>query len=199
VCLPFFAYRLKEIAMVNDILSEAKDSMHKAVEALHNELATVRTGRANAHLLDQLRVDYYGSQVPINQVANVGAPEPRLITISPWDKSSIPLIEKAIQESKLGLTPSNDGTLIRLAIPQLTEDRRKELVKLVRQYAEECRVSIRNHRRDANDLVKAGQKDGDIPEDDAKRASDQVQELTNGFIKTIEDVLKHKEEEIMEV
>jgi len=185
--------------MVNDILSEAKDSMHKAVEALHNELATVRTGRANAHLLDQLRVDYYGSQVPINQVANVGAPEPRLITISPWDKSSIPLIEKAIQESKLGLTPSNDGTLIRLAIPQLTEDRRKELVKLVRQYAEECRVSIRNHRRDANDLVKAGQKDGDIPEDDAKRASDQVQELTNGFIKTIEDVLKHKEEEIMEV
>ncbi|MBT3603824.1 MAG: ribosome recycling factor [Candidatus Latescibacteria bacterium] len=185
--------------MVNDILSEAKGDMHKAVDALHHEMDTVRTGRASAHLLDQLRVDYYGSQVPINQVANVGAPEPRLITIAPWDKTSIPLIEKAIQESKLGLTPSNDGTLIRLPIPALTEDRRKELVKVVRQYAEESRVSVRNHRRDANELLKEGQKDGEIPEDDAKRASDQVQELTNDFTKQIDNVLKAKEEEIMEV
>lgn len=185
--------------MVNDILSEAKDSMQKALEALHHEMSTVRTGRASTHLLDQIRVDYYGSQVPINQVANVGAPEPRLITVSPWDKTSLPLIEKAIQESNLGLTPSNDGSIIRLPIPALTEDRRKELVKIVRQYAEESRVSVRNHRRDANELIKAGQKDGEIPEDDSKRASDQVQELTDKFIKQIDDVLKNKEEEIMEV
>lgn len=185
--------------MVNDILSEAKESMLKALEALHHEMDTVRTGRASAHLLDQLRVDYYGSLVPINQVANVGAPEPRLITVAPWDKTSIPLIEKAIQESKLGLTPSNDGNMIRLPIPALTEDRRKELVKVVRQYAEESRVSVRNHRRDANDLIKAGQKDGEIPEDDAKRASDDVQELTDAYIKQIEEYLKHKEDEIMEV
>jgi len=185
--------------MVNDILSEAKDSMQKALEALHHEMSTVRTGRASTHLLDQIRVDYYGSQVPINQVANVGAPEPRLITVAPWDKTSLPLIEKAIQESNLGLTPSNDGTIIRLPIPPLNEDRRKELVKVVRQYAEESRVSVRNHRRDANDLIKAGQKDGEIPEDDSKRASDQVQELTDKFIKQIDDVLKNKEEEIMEV
>ncbi|MDA0712139.1 MAG: ribosome recycling factor [bacterium] len=185
--------------MVNDILSEAKQSMQKAIEALHQELSTVRTGRASTHLLDQIRVEYYGSQVPLNQVANVGAPEPRLITISPWEKSSIHGIEKAIQESKLGLNPSNDGSMIRLAIPALTEERRKELVKVVRQYSEECRVSIRNHRRDANELIKAGQKEGEIPEDDAKRASDQVQMLTDEFIKRIDDVLKDKEEEIMEV
>ena len=185
--------------MINDILTDAKESMQKAVEALHHELATVRTGRASTHLLDQIRVDYYGSQVPVNQVANVGAPEPRLITVAPWDKASIPLIEKAIQESKLGLTPSNDGNMIRLPIPTLTEDRRKELVKIVRQYAEECRVSVRNHRRDANDLIKAGQKDGEIPEDDAKRATDQVQELTDGFVKQIDDILKDKEEEVMEI
>jgi len=185
--------------MVNDILSEAKTEMQKAVDALHHELDTVRTGRASAHLLDQLRVDYYGSQVPINQVANVGAPEPRLITVAPWDKSSIPLIEKAIQESQLGLTPSNDGTIIRLPIPALTEERRKELVKVVRQYAEESRVSVRNHRRDANDLLKDGQKEGEIPEDDAKRATEQVQELTDDFVKQIDAVLQGKEEEIMEV
>lgn len=185
--------------MVNDILTDAKASMQKALEALHHEFASVRTGRASTHLLDQIRVEYYGSQVPVNQVANVGAPEPRLITVAPWDKSSIPIIEKAIRESNLGLNPSNDGTIIRLPIPPLNEDRRKELVKVVRQYAEESRVSVRNHRRDANDLVKAGQKDGEIPEDDAKRASEQIQDLTNAYIKQIDETLKDKEEEIMEV
>ena len=199
MCLPFCLSRVRAVVMVNDILADAKDSMQKAVEALLHELATVRTGRASTHLLDQIRVDYYGSQVPVSQVANVGAPEPRLITIAPWDKTSIPLIEKAIQESKLGLNPSTDGNMIRLQIPTLTEDRRKELVKIVRQYAEECRVSVRNHRRDANDLIKAGQKDGEIPEDDAKRATDQVQELTDGFVKQIDGILKDKEEEVMEV
>ena len=185
--------------MVDEIMSETRQAMQKSLEALHNEMATVRTGRANAHLLDQIRVEYYGSQVPINQVATVGIPEPRLIAIQPWDKSAIPLVEKAIQESNLGLTPSNDGTIIRLPIPQLTEERRQELVKVVRQFAEESRVSVRNARRDANDLIKDTQKEGEIPEDDAKRATEKVQGLTDDFVGQIDGVLKDKEEEIMEV
>ncbi|MDP6038515.1 MAG: ribosome recycling factor, partial [Candidatus Latescibacteria bacterium] len=185
--------------MVDEIMSETRQAMQKSVEALQHEMATVRTGRASAHLLDQLRVDYYGSQVPINQVATVGIPEPRLIAIQPWDKSAIPLVEKAIMESKLGLTPSNDGTVIRLPIPQLTEERREELVKVVRQYAEESRISVRNARRDANEFIKDGQKEGEIPEDDAKRGTDRVQGLTDEFVKKIDDILKGKEEEVMEV
>ena len=185
--------------MVNDIMSEARQAMQNSVEALHNEMGTVRTGRASAHLLDQIRVDYYGSQVPINQVATVGIPEPRLIAIQPWDKSAIPLVEKAIQESSLGLNPSNDGTVIRLPIPALTEERRQELVKVVRQYAEESRVSVRNARRDANELLKDAQKEGEIPEDDAKRGAEQVQSLTDEFVSKIDETLKEKEEEIMEV
>ena len=185
--------------MVDEIMSETRQAMQKAVEALHHEMATVRTGRANAHLLDQIRVDYYGSQMPINQVATVGIPEPRLIAIQPWDKSAIPLVEKAIMESKLGLMPSNDGTIIRLPIPQLTQERRQELVKVVRQYAEESRISVRNARRDANELIKDGQKEGEIPEDDAKRGTDRVQNLTDEFVKKIDDVLKEKEDEVMEV
>ena len=185
--------------MVNDIMSETRQAMQKSLEALNNEMGTVRTGRASAHLLDQIRVDYYGSQVPINQVATVGIPEPRLIAIQPWDKSAIPLVEKAIQESSLGLNPSNDGTVIRLPIPALTEERRQELVKVVRQYAEESRVSVRNARRDANEMIKDAQKEGEIPEDDAKRGTEQVQSLTDEFVATIDGVLKAKEEEIMEV
>ena len=185
--------------MVDEIMSETRQAMQKSVEALHNEMATVRTGRANAHLLDLIRVEYYSSQVPINQVATVGIPEPRLIAIQPWDKTAIPLVEKAIQESNLGLTPSNDGTVIRLPIPQLTEERRQELVKVVRQYAEESRISVRNARRDANDLIKDAQKEGEIPEDDAKRGTERVQELTDDFVVKIDEVLKEKETEIMEV
>ncbi|MBR85262.1 MAG: ribosome recycling factor [Rhodospirillaceae bacterium] len=185
--------------MVNDILAEAKSEMKKAVEAFQREVATVRTGRANASLLDMIRVEYYGSQVPVNQVATVTIPEPRLIVLQPFDKTVIPELEKAIQQSNLGLTPSNDGNLVRLPIPQLTEERRKELVKVVHGMSEECKVSVRNHRRDANDMVKDGQKDGEIPEDEAKRASDQIQKLTDEFTCKIDELLADKEAEIMEV
>ncbi len=185
--------------MVDEILAETKSSMQKAVEAFGHEIAMVRSGRANASLLDPLRVEYYGSQMPINQVANVGVPEPRLVTIQPWDKTAIPAIEKAIMASNLGLVPSNDGTIVRLPIPQLTEERRLELVKVVRQMAEEGRISVRNARRDANEMLKDAQKEGEIPEDDAKRGQDQVQELTDESVKKVDDLLKEKEEEIMEV
>ena len=185
--------------MIDEIMAEARTAMQRSVTALQNEMATVRTGRANAHLLDQIRIEYYGSQVPINQVATVGVPEPRLIAIQPWDKSAIPLIEKAILESNLGLTPANDGTIIRLPIPQLTEDRRRELVRVVRQYAEENRISVRNTRRDANELIRDAQKEGEIPEDDARRTTERVQALTDEFVAKIEDVLSEKEQEIMAV
>ena len=185
--------------MVDEIMSEAKSGMDKAVEAFRHEIGTVRTGRASATLLDAIRVEYYGTQVPLNQVANVSVPEPRLITIQAFDKTAVPEIEKAIQASNLGLTPSNDGNLVRLPIPQLTEERRRELVKVVRQMGEECKVSIRNHRRDANDMLKEAQRDGEVPEDDAKRGQDQVQQMTDGQVKSIDEILKVKEEEIMEV
>jgi ribosome recycling factor len=187
------------VAMVDEVLSETKSAMQKAVEAFGHEISMVRSGRANASLLDAIRVEYYGSQMPINQVANIGAPEPRLITIQPWDKTALPAIEKAIMASSLGLVPSNDGTIIRLPIPQLTEERREELVRIVRQMAEEGRVSVRNARRDANEMLKDGQKEGEIPEDESKRGQDQVQELTDEYVKKVDDLLKEKEEEIMEV
>jgi ribosome recycling factor len=185
--------------MVDEILGDAKVSMQKAIEAFRHEVTMVRTGRANPSVLDGIRVEYYGSQVPLNQVATVGVPEPRLITVQPWDKTAIGPIEKAIVSSNLGIQPSNDGSLIRLPIPQLTEERRKDLVKQVRHMAEEVRVSIRNARRDANDLLKEAQKEGEVPEDDAKKGHDQSQKLTDEFVKTIEDILKEKEQEIMEL
>lgn len=185
--------------MTDEIMAEAKSGMDKAVEAFRHEIGTVRTGRASATLLDAIRVEYYGSQVALNQVANVSVPEPRLITIIAFDKTAVPEIEKAIRASNLGLTPSNDGNIVRLPIPQLTEERRRELVKVVRQMGEECKVSIRNHRRDANDLFKEAQREGEVPEDDAKRGQDQVQVLTDGHVKSIDEILKVKEEEIMEV
>ncbi|MDA0745886.1 MAG: ribosome recycling factor [bacterium] len=185
--------------MDDEILAESKKFMQKAVEAFQHEITTVRTGRANASLLDGIRVDYYGSQVPINQLASVNVPEARMLTVQPWDKGAMPHIEKAIQASNLGLMPSNDGNLIRLPIPALTEERRNELVRVVRHMAEECKVSIRNARRDANELLKDGQKEGEIPEDQAKRAQDQVQKQTDEFVTRIDALLSNKEEEIMEV
>ena len=185
--------------MVKEILSETRTEMRKSVEAFRDETLTVRTGRANVSLLDSIRVEYYGSQVPINQVANVGSPEPRLIVIQPWDKTVIPQIEKGIMSSNLGLVPANDGTNIRLPIPQLTEERRKEIVKIVKHMAEEGRISVRNARRDANDLLKEAQKEGDVPEDESKKGQEEVQKLTDEFIKEIDGILAEKEEEIMEV
>ena len=185
--------------MVDEILAETKGEMDKAVEAFQREVGTVRTGRANASLLDSIRVEYYGSQVPVNQVASIAIPEPRLVVLQPFDKTVIPELEKAIQASNLGLNPSNDGNVVRLPIPQLTEERRKDLVKVVRVMGEDCKVSVRNHRRDGNDLLKSGQKDGEIPEDEAKRGTEQIQQATDGHVKRIDALLAEKEAEIMEV
>ena len=185
--------------MINDIIHETKSHMQKAVESVQHEMALIRTGRATTNLLDVVRVEYYGAHVPVNQVATIGVPEPRLLTIQPWDKSAISAIEKAILASGLGLTPSNDGTIIRLPIPQLTEERRKDLVRVVHKLAEEWRVSIRNARREANEMLKEGEKEGEIPEDDCKKAQKHVQDLTDEHIKKIDEILKRKEAEIMEV
>ncbi|WP_394187553.1 ribosome recycling factor [Paenisporosarcina quisquiliarum] len=173
--------------------------MTKAIQALTRELSTIRAGRASASLLDKIFVDYYGAPTPINQIAGVATPEARLITIQPYDKSSLGDIEKAILKSDLGISPSNDGTLIRIAIPALTEERRKDLVKVVKKEAEEAKVGIRNIRRDANDELKKLEKNGDITEDDLRSFTEDVQKLTDDHIVKIDQVAKDKEKEILEV
>lgn len=185
--------------MFAEIYSDAESRMAKALSALKSEFNAVRAGRANPALLDRLNVEYYGTLTPIKQMANVSAPEPRLLVIQPWDKSSIPEVEKAILKSDLGLSPNNDGTVIRLAVPQLTQERRAELVKVVRKKAEECKVAIRNIRRDANELIKEMQKAGEISEDDERRAQEGVQKITDRHVKLVDEQLGHKEAEIMEV
>lgn len=173
--------------------------MAKAIAALKSDFNSVRAGRANPALLDRLNVEYYGTLTPIKQMANISAPEPRLLVIQAWDKSAVPDIEKAILKSDLGLTPNNDGTVIRLAIPQLTEERRTELVKIVRRKAEEGKVAIRNIRRDANDLIKAMQKSGELSEDEERRSQEEIQKITDRHIKLVDEQLSLKEAEIMEV
>jgi len=180
-------------------MKDARERMRKAVDAINHEFASVRTGRASPALLDRVVVDYYGAQTPLNQLATISAPEARLITVQPYDASSVKTIEKAIMESDLGLTPSNDGRAIRLPIPQLTEERRKELVKLVRHMAEECRVAVRNVRRDVIHHMKELSGSGEIGDDDERRAEERVQKLTDEHVKKIDDLLKAKETEIMEV
>jgi len=170
--------------------------MQKSIAALKSELATIRTGRANASLLDHVFVDYYGSEVPLSQVGNLAVPEPRMITIAPWEKNMLGPIEKAIQASDLGLNPSNDGEVIRIVLPELTEERRKDLVKQVKQVGEKAKVSIRNIRRDANDEVK---KDDAVSEDESKRLQDRVQKMTDQFIAEIDQIIEHKEKEILTV
>jgi len=184
--------------MIDSIYQETRDSMSKSVEALKNELKRLRTGRASLSILDGIKVDYYGSMTPLNQVATLAVPESRLITIQPWDGSVIKDIEKAILKSDLGLTPSSDGKIIRIAIPQLTEERRKELVKVVHKVCEEYKVSVRNYRRDANDLLKSMKKEGEISEDEAFKAQDQVQSITDEYIKLIDECDQEKEKEILE-
>ena len=181
------------------IISEAKERMTKAVTALQDEFNTLRTGRASPALFDKIRVEYYGNPTPLNQVATISAPEARLVVIQPWDKSIIGDIEKAIQKSELSVNPSNDGKVIRISIPPLTEERRKEFVKIAKNMAEQNRVSIRNTRRDANDELKKAEKDGTISEDDLKRAEDEVQKLTDQYIEKINELLGSKEQEILEV
>lgn len=184
--------------MIDDIHDDARERMGKTIEALKNEYKRVRTGRASLNILDGIRVDYYGTPTPLNQMASLSIPESRLILIQPWDVTVIKDIEKALLKSDLGLTPSSDGKLIRIAIPPLTEERRKELVKVIHKISEEHKVAVRNIRRDANEMFKSLKKDGDISEDDAFRAQDQVQKITDEHISMIDDVYKEKEKEILE-
>ncbi|MEN6318980.1 MAG: ribosome recycling factor [Syntrophaceae bacterium] len=181
------------------IFEELNDSMDKAIRAFEKSLSKVRTGRASLSLLDGIKVEYYGVPTPLNQVATLSVPESRLIVISPWDNSVIGSIEKAIQKSDLGLMPTNDGKLIRISIPQLTEERRKELVKVVKRLAEECKINLRNVRRDANDQLKTLKKDNDISEDEFFLYQGEVQEVTNKYIEKTDTILVSKEKEIMEI
>jgi ribosome recycling factor len=183
--------------VIQDLLADARDRMGKSIESTRNEFATVRTGRASPHLLDRVHVEYYGASTPLKQLANVAASEARLLTITPYDKSSIKQIEKAILESDLGLTPSNDGNLIRLSIPELTEERRRELVKVVHGLAEEGRVAVRNVRRDCMHDLRELRKEGEVGEDEERRAEAELQKLTDGRIAEIDELLKGKEEEIL--
>lgn len=185
--------------MADQVLKQAKDKMDKAVKAYQRELATVRAGRANPSLLDKVQVEYYGALTPLNQLATISVPEARLLVIQPFDKSSINDVEKAIQKADLGLSPSNDGSVIRIAIPALTEERRKDLVKLVGKYAEEAKVAVRNIRRDANDELKKLEKNGELTEDELRGYTEDVQKATNHHIAEVDKLTKEKEKEIMEV
>ncbi|HIP40775.1 MAG TPA: ribosome recycling factor [Desulfocapsa sulfexigens] len=184
---------------MSEVIIEMADKMDKSVEAFKNELSKVRTGRASISLLDGISVDAYGSPMPMNQVATMTIPESRMIAIQPWDPQMVPAIEKAILKSNLGLAPANDGKVIRLTIPQLTEERRKELVKQVRKVAEEFRVAIRNVRREAIDTLKQQKKDKEISEDDLFKLQDDAQKETDTYVKQIDEVTEHKEKEMMEV
>jgi ribosome recycling factor len=187
------------MANVDELIQTARDRMAKSVEHARSEFSTVRTGRASASLLDRIEVDYYGTATPLRQLSTVNVPEPRMLTVQPFDPSSIRAIEKAIQESDLGLTPSNDGKIVRLPIPQLTEERRKELVKVVRNMAEEHRVAVREIRRDAMRHLKELVDNGEVGADEEHRGEVKVQELTDEHTKQIDELLKHKEAEVMEV
>jgi ribosome recycling factor len=185
--------------VIEGILKSAEERMEKAVQVYKRDLLTVRAGRATPAMLDKVFVEYYGTQMPVNQVATVSTPEPRQLVITPWDKGMLSEIEKAIQKSDLGLNPMNDGTVIRLIIPPLTEQRRQELVKVVRKMAEEARVAVRNVRRDANDDLKKLEKSGDISEDEVRRATDKIQALTDKFVGEVDKLTSAKEQELMEV
>ena len=185
--------------MIDELLADASRRMDKSVEAASHEFNTVRTGRASAALLDRIHVDYYGQRTPLKQLATINVPDARLLTVQPYDPGSIKAIERAIQESDLGLTPSNDGKVIRLPIPQLTEERRKELVRVIGRYAEEGRVAVRNVRRDVMHDLKELVRDGEVGDDEERRAEERAQKLTDEHVKRIDELLKRKEEEIMEV
>ncbi|WLD95185.1 ribosome recycling factor [Alkalihalobacillus sp. AL-G] len=185
--------------MSQAVIQQTEEKMKKAVASYRRELSTLRAGRANPSILDRVTVDYYGAPTPLNQMAGISVPEARLLVIQPYDKSVIGDIEKAIQKAELGLTPSNDGDIIRIAIPALTEERRKELVKLVKKYAEEGKVAVRNIRRDSNEELKKLQKGGDMTEDDLRHYGDEVQKLTDKYVAEIDTIASEKEKEIMEV
>ena len=185
--------------MIKEILQDAEDRMNKVTEILRKDYSSLRAGRANPALLDKVMVDYYGTPTPVNQTANISCPEPRLIVVQPWDKSLISAIEKAILKSDLGLNPNNDGSVIRLAIPQLTEERRRELVKTCSKKAEESKVAVRNIRRDVNDSIKDLEKAKEASEDECKKALENAQKLTDRFVKTVDEIFEQKEKDIMAV
>ena len=182
-----------------DVIDYAKERMNKTISVLNSELATLRAGRANPQLVERILVDYYGTQTPINQLGNLSTPEPRLLVISVWDNKAIPAIEKAIQKSELGINPANDGRVIRLVFPPLTEERRKELVKIVKKKGEESKVAIRAIRRDTNEQIKKDKKEGVITEDDQKDLEEKAQKLTDDVIKQIDKIIADKEKELMAV
>ena len=185
--------------MYRAVIDAAKEKMLKTQEFYQRDMMSLRAGRANPQILDRITVDYYGSTVPLRQIANINSPEPRLLTIAPYDPKAIPLVEKAIQKSDLGMNPSNDGKLIRLVVPELNEERRKELTKVVRKGAEEAKVAMRNTRRDAMEQIKKLKKDSQITEDDQRKAEDELQKLTDAQIKDVDKIAADKEKEIMEV
>lgn len=184
---------------MKEVLNRAEEKMNKTVNSLKNEFASIRAGRANPSVLDKVLVDYYGAPTPVNQMAAVSVSEARVLVIQPWDKSLIKEIEKAIQASDIGINPANDGNVIRLTFPQLTEDRRKEIVKDLKKYGEEAKVAIRSSRRDANDKLKAMKKNSEITEDDLKNGEDKTQKLTDKFIKIIDEVVAEKEKEVLSI
>jgi ribosome recycling factor len=185
--------------MLEDVIKELRAGIEKAIEALRRDLSKVRTGRANSAMLDNIRVDYYGVPTPIAQMATVAVPEPRMITVKPWEKGQVKAIEKAIRESDLGLNPQVDADLIRLPIPALTEERRKEMVKLTKKYGEDCKVAIRKHRRDANELIDALDKDGEVSGDEAERSKKKVEDLVADGTKQVDAVIAAKEKDILDV
>jgi ribosome recycling factor len=185
--------------VIEDVVADAQRRMDKTIESTRQEFGSVRTGRASAGLLDRIQVSYYGTKTPLNQLAQISVPEPRLLSIQPYDKAAIKEIERAILESDLGLTPANDGQLIRLPVPQLTEQRRKELVRVVGKLAEEGRIALRNVRRDAITHLKDLEKKGEVGSDELHRAEDRMQKLTDEHVKLVDELYKHKETEILEV
>ena len=185
--------------MINELHEQIESRMDKSVQTLKRELARLRAGRANPQILDRIMVDYYGVPTPLNQLGNITVPEARLLVISPWDSKIIPAVDREIMKSDLGITPTNDGKVIRLVFPELTEERRKELVKTVKKMGEETKIAIRNIRREANDQLRKMQKNSEITEDDLRTEENNVQKLTDDFIKKVDEVIKDKENEIMEV
>lgn len=185
--------------MIEQIKKQAEEKMTKAVQVLKKDLLTLRAGRANPAVLDKVLVSYYGSELPINQVANISTPDPRSIVVEPWDKSILSDVEKAITKADLGLTPLNDGKLIRIKIPPLTEERRNELIKVARKMGEEAKVAIRNIRRGANDELKKAEKNGEIPEDLARRGQEEIQKITNRYIEDVDKTVTAKEKEMLEI
>jgi len=181
------------------MFEDLKERMNKTISALKTDLATIRTGRANAALLDHVRVPYYGSEVPVSQVGSISVPEPRILMITPWEKAVLKDLEKALLASDLGLTPSNDGEVIRLILPELTEDRRKEFVKQAKSMSEKSKVSLRNLRRDANEAVKKQVKEEGLPEDESKRMQEEIQKITDSFVKEVDAVIEKKEQDILTV